>query len=84
MWRRQFTLKFFAQNILKENITNIYFHKFSVEDHLHEHYCTFEQLVSKTLVEIEPAVAKQTKDVRFYFFQNILSEAIFYHRQRDI
>ena len=82
--KRAIYTKVFRPKYLKENITNIYFHKFSVEDHLHEHYCTFEQLVGKTLVEIEPAVAKQTKDVRFYFFQNILSEAIFYHRQRDI
>ena len=29
-----------------------YFQQFSVEDHLHEHYCTFEQLVGKTLIEI--------------------------------
>ena len=63
-----------------------YFHKFSVQDHLHEHYCTFEQfcvvsgfiyvvlihfffiikrepLVGKRLMEIESAVAKQTKKV---------------------
>ena len=38
---------------------------FSVQDHLHEHFCTFEQLVGKTLIEIESAVAKQTKNVRF-------------------
>ena len=61
-----------------------YFRKFSVQDHLHEHYCTFEQLVGKTLIEIESAVAKQTKNVRFCFFQNILQVAIFYHLERDI
>ena len=38
-----------------------YFHKFSVHDHLHEHYCPYEQLVAKTLIEIESAVAKQAK-----------------------
>ena len=61
-----------------------YFHKFSVQDHLHEHYCSFKQLVSETLIEIESAVAKQTKNVRFCFFQNILPAKIFYYRQRDI
>ena len=61
-----------------------YFHKFSSEDHLHEHYCTFEQLVGKTLIETKFAVAKQTENVRFCFFQNILPAAIFCHRQRDI
>ena len=45
-----------------------YFHKFSVEDHLPEHYFTFEQLVGKTLTEIESAVAKQAKNVRFCLF----------------
>ena len=34
-------------------------YKFSVQDHLHEHYCIFEQLVRKTLIEIESAVVKQ-------------------------
>ena len=57
---------------------------FSVQDHLHEHFCTFEQLVGKTLIEIESAVAKQTKNVRFCFFQNILPATIFYHCQRNI
>ena len=38
-----------------------YFHKFSVHDNLHKHYCTFEQLVGKTLIEIEYAVAKTNK-----------------------
>ena len=47
-------------------------------------YCTFQQLVGKALIEIEFAVAKQTKNVLFCFFQNILSAAIFYHRRRDI
>ena len=50
---------------------------FSVQDHLHEHFCTFEQLVGKTLIEIESAVAKQTKNVRFCFVQSILQAAIF-------
>ena len=59
-------------------------YKFSVQDHLHEQYCTFEQLVGKTLIETEYAVAKQTKNVRFCFFQNILPAANFYHRQKDI
>ena len=35
-----------------------YFHIFLVQDHLHEHYCTFEQLAGKTLIEFESAVAK--------------------------
>ena len=41
----QFALKFFAQRIWKENVAKYlcYLHKFSVQDHLHEHYCTFEQ-----------------------------------------
>ena len=45
MWSGQFALKFFAQNIWKENVTKYlsYFHKFSVQDNLHEHFCTFEQ-----------------------------------------
>ena len=50
---------------------------FSAQDYLHEHYCTFEQLAGKTLTETECAVAKQTKKVRFCFFQNILQAAIF-------
>ena len=52
VWRRQFALKFFAQNIWKENITKYlcYFHKFSVHNHLHEHYCTFKQVVGETLI----------------------------------
>ena len=33
------------------------FSQVSVHDHLHEHYCTFEQLVGKKLIEIESAVA---------------------------
>ena len=61
-----------------------YFHKFSVEDHSHEHYCNLEQLVGKTLIEIESAVAKRTKSVQLCFFQNILRAAIFYHRESDI
>ena len=61
-----------------------YFHKFSFQDHLHEHYCTFEWLVGKTVIEIESAVVKQTKNVRFCLFQNILQAVIFYHDQKDI
>ena len=61
-----------------------YFHKFSVQDHLHEHYCPFEQLIGTTLIEIESPVAKLTKNVRFCFFQNIMQAVIFYHRQKDI
>ena len=39
VWRGQFALKFFAHNIWKENVTKYlcYFHKFSVQDHLHEY-----------------------------------------------
>ena len=51
---------------------------------LYEHCCTFQQMVGKTQIEIEVAVAKQTKNVQFCFFQGILEAAIFYHRQRDI
>ena len=45
VWRGQFALKFFAQNIWKEKVTKYlcYFHKFPVQDHLHEHFRTFEQ-----------------------------------------
>ena len=60
-----------------------YFHKFSVQDHLHEHYCTFKHLVGGTLIEIESAVAKQTKNVQFCFFQNILPGTIFYPHERN-
>ena len=41
-------------------------------------------MVGQTLTESESAVAKQTKNVRFCFFQNILRVVIFNHRQRDI
>ena len=84
---RAIRTKVFRTKYLKRKHYKIfiwYFHKFSVQDHLHEHYCTFEQLVGKTLIEIESAVAKQTKNVRFCFFQNILQVAIFYHLERDI
>ena len=45
VWRWQFALKFFAQNIWQENITNYLccFHKFLVQDHLYEHFCTLKQ-----------------------------------------
>ena len=84
---RAICTKVFRTKYLKENITTIYMlfsQKFSFKGHLHEHYCTFEQLIGKTLIEIESAVAKQTKNVRFCFFQNILPATIFRHRQRDI
>ena len=51
VWKGQFALKFFAQNIWKENIAKYWYVI------LHEHYCTFEQLVGKILIEIESAVA---------------------------
>ena len=59
----QFALTFFAQNILKKHwkVFICYFYKFSVQVHLHVHYCTFEQLVGQTLIEIESAVPKQTR-----------------------
>ena len=60
------------------------FSQFSVQDHLHGHYCTFEQLVGETLIEIESAVDRQTKNMRLCFFQNILLATLSYHRQRDI
>ena len=69
----------------KKTLQNIcYFHKFTVQYHLHEYYCTFEQLVGKTLIQIDSAVTKQTKHMRFCFFQNILSATIFFYRKRDI
>ena len=129
MWRGRFALKFFAQNIWKENITKYltvmsrthfkvnphsivawmstiwpvwlngwvfvyeqsgsglesscshykifiwYFHKFSVQDHLYEHYCTFEQFVGKTLIEIESAILNKQKMCDFVSFKT------FYKRQ---
>ena len=41
-------------------------------------------IIGKTLIEIESAVAKETKNVRFCSIQNILQAAFFYHRERDI
>ena len=78
MWGGRFAIAFCIK-YLKRNYYKkfIYFHKFLVQDHLHEHYCTFEQLVGKTLIEIESAVAKQTKNVRFCFFQIILQTEFF-------
>ena len=61
-----------------------YFHKLSVQDYLHEHYCTLEQFIGKTLIEIDWQNTKQTKNVRFCFFQNILWAAAFYQRESDI
>ena len=60
----------------KHKIRICYFHRFSVEDHLQEHYCTFEQLVGKTLIEIESEVAKETKNLRSCFLQNIVPVVI--------
>ena len=95
MWRGQFALKFFAQNIWKESVTRYlcYFHKVSVQDHLHEYLrtvlCCFrlclcgfnfffmikhEPLVGKTLIEIESAVAKQTKKYNFVFTKQSASD----------
>ena len=62
-------VKFFAQNIWKG-----YFLRFSGQDHLHKHCCTFEQLVGEALIEIESAVAKQ---------KTFCQRQFFYHRQRD-
>ena len=43
-----------------------------------------EPLVGEALIEINSAVAKQTKNVRFCFFQNILLARIFKTCQRDV
>ena len=99
MRRGQFVLKFFAQNIGKENVAKYlcYFHKFLVQDHLHEYlravlccfrlclygfylFVFYHKTVGETQIEIESAVAKQTKKCDFVFFQNILPATIFYHR----
>ena len=56
--------KGFCTKYLKRKHHKIFkcsFHKFSVQDHLHQRYCTFEKLVGETLIEIKSAVAKQTK-----------------------
>ena len=45
------------------------FYKFSVEDHLHEHYGTFEQLVGKRLIKIESAVLNKQKMSDFVSFK---------------
>ena len=77
---RAICTKVFCTKYLKRKHYKIficYFHMFLVQDHLHEHFCTFEQLVGKTLIEIESAVAKQTKNVQFCFFQNILPATFF-------
>ena len=84
---RPICTKVFRTQYLKRKHYKIficYFHKFSVQDHLHEHFCTLEQLVGQTLIEIESEVAKQTKNVQFRFFQNILTATIFYRLQIDI
>ena len=56
--------KGFCTKYLKRKHHKIFkcsFHKFLVQDHLHQRYCTFEKLVGETLIEIKSAVAKQTK-----------------------
>ena len=42
---RAICTKVFRTKYLKRNMSKYlcYFHKFSVQDHLHEHFCTFEQ-----------------------------------------
>ena len=79
--QRAIRSKVFLTKYLKRKHHKIficYFYKFSVHDHLHEHYYTFEQLFGKTLTKIESAVAiKQTKNVPFCFFQNILPVEFF-------
>ena len=51
---------------------------FSVQDHLHEHYCTFGQLVGKTVIEIEYAAAEQTKKMcGFVSFKTFYQQHIF-------
>ena len=77
---RAICTKVFCSKYLERKHSKIfiwYFHKFSVQDDLHEHYFTFEPLVGKRLIEIESAVAKQTKNVQFCFFQNILQVQFF-------
>ena len=54
-----------------------YFHKFSVYDNLHEHYCTFELLVGKTLREIEYAVAKTNKKCAILFLSKYSASSNF-------
>ena len=48
-----------------------YFHKFSVHD------CTFEQLVSKTLIEIESAVKNKQKMCNFVPCQTLCQRQFF-------
>ena len=57
----------------KETLQNIYmlFLQVFSSKLIHEHFCTFEQFIGKTLIEIEYAAAKQTKATNFY------------HRQKD-
>ena len=72
VWRGRFALKFFAQSIWKKKHYKIfisYFHKFSVQDHLHEHYSTFKQLIGKTVIDIESAVANKQKICDFASFK---------------
>ena len=62
--------KGFCTKYLKRKHHKIFkcsFHKFSVQDHLHQRYCTFEKLVGETLIEIKSAVAKQTKNCAVLF-----------------
>ena len=44
---------------------------------LHEHYCTFKQLVGETLTKIESTVAKQTKNVRLFLSKHSSSDNFF-------
>ena len=42
---REICVRVFCTKYLTENVTKYlcYFHQFSVQDNLHEHYCAFEQ-----------------------------------------
>ena len=82
VWRGQFALTLFAQNPWKENITKYSYVIFtSLQFKIIYMSTSVPWLVGEALVEIESAVAKQTKKVQFCFFQNILPVTIFNHRQ---
>ena len=77
---RAIRTKVFRTKYLKRKHYKIFichFYKFSVHDHLHEHYCTFEQLVGKTLIGIESAVAKQQKMCNFVSFKTFCQQQLF-------
>ena len=79
--------KGFCTKYLKRKHRKIFkysFHKFSVQDHLHKRYCTFEKLVGETPIEIKSAVAKQTKKCAVLFLSNNLPATIFFYRKKDI